>query len=107
MAFTYQLIWIVENGAIYKISKFECHHFQIQGSGEYVEGLYIRYRDLSGGAQQFNMATVLNTDVNSYTLANLRKYTKYQVFLVPFFKTIDGQPSNSMEVQTLEDGRFL
>ncbi|KAG8254706.1 Roundabout 1 [Homalodisca vitripennis] len=77
--------------------------WEIQGSGEYIEGLYIRYRDLSGGSQQFNMATVLNLDTTSYTLANLRKYTKYQVFLVPFFKTIDGQPSNSMEVQTCED----
>lgn len=90
-----------------ELSKQVFHYFQIQGSGEYVEGLYIRYRDLSGGAQQFNMATVLNTDVTSYTLANLRKYTKYQVFLVPFFKTIDGQPSNSMEVQTLEDGKLV
>lgn len=69
-----------------------------------MEGVYIRYRDISGGSQQFNMATVLNTDITSYTLANLREYTKYQVFLVPFFKTVDGQPSNSMEVQTLEDG---
>ncbi|XP_054285498.1 roundabout homolog 2-like [Macrosteles quadrilineatus] len=77
--------------------------WEIQGGGEYVEGVYIRYRDISGGSQQFNMATVLNTDITTYTLANLRKYTKYQVFLVPFFKTVDGQPSNSMEVQTLED----
>lgn len=45
-----------------------------------------------------------NGEPKSYTLANLRKYTKYDFFLVPFFKTVEGQPSNSMVVQTHEDG---
>jgi len=47
-----------------------------------------------------------NGEPKSYTLANLRKYNKYDFFLVPFFKTVEGQPSNSMVVQTNEDGEW-
>lgn len=47
-----------------------------------------------------------NGEPKSYTLANLRKYNKYDFFLVPFFKTVEGQPSNSMVVQTNEDGKW-
>jgi roundabout axon guidance receptor 2 len=46
-----------------------------------------------------------NGEPKSYTLANLRKYNKYDFFLVPFFKTVEGQPSNSMVVQTSDDGK--
>ena len=79
--------------------------FQILVGETYVEGFYIRFRDVSGGSQQYNMVTVLNAGSTSYTVANLRKFTKYEFFLVPFFKSIEGQPSNSKNVQTAEDGK--
>jgi roundabout axon guidance receptor 2 len=79
--------------------------FQILVGETYVEGFYIRFRDVSGGSQQYNMVTVLNAGSTSYTVANLRKFTKYEFFLVPFFKSIEGQPSNSKYVQTAEDGK--
>lgn len=53
------------------------------------------------------MVTVLNAGATSYIVNNLKKYTKYEFFLVPFYKTVEGQPSNSQSVQTLEDGEFL
>lgn len=46
-----------------------------------------------------------NGEPKSYILSNLRKFTKYDFFLVPFFKSVEGQPSNSMVVQTHEDGK--
>lgn len=81
--------------------------FQILSGEEFVEGVYVRFRDLSGGSQKYNMVTVLNAGATSYTVANLRKFTKYEFFLVPFFKSIEGQPSNSKVIQTLEDGLYL
>lgn len=78
---------------------------QIVTAEDYVEGIYVRFRDVSGGANQYNMATVLNAGALHYTVTNLQKFTKYDFFLVPFFKMIQGQPSNSKTVQTLEDGR--
>lgn len=83
------------------------HFFQIVGAEEYVEGVYVRFRDISSGGNKYNIATVLNAGATSYTVTNLRKYTKYHFFLVPFFKTVEGQPSNSKVVQTLEDGKCL
>jgi roundabout axon guidance receptor 2 len=33
-------------------------------------------------------------------VTNLRKFTKYEFFLMPFYRSIEGQPSNSMQVST-------
>jgi roundabout axon guidance receptor 2 len=83
----------------------ESYVFQILVCEAYVEGFYIRFRALSAGSQQYNMVTVLNAGSTGYTVANLQKFTNYEFFLVPFFKSIDGRPSNSKIVQTAEDGK--
>ncbi|KFM81093.1 Down syndrome cell adhesion molecule-like protein 1, partial [Stegodyphus mimosarum] len=77
--------------------------WKIQGAEEHVEGFYIRFRDLSSGSQTYSMVTVLNGGASSYVLTDLRKYTKYEFFLVPFYKSVEGPPSNSQSAQTLED----
>ncbi|CAN7939524.1 unnamed protein product, partial [Ixodes hexagonus] len=77
--------------------------WRIQGDRNYVGGFYIRFRDVSGGSQKYNMVTVLNGGASSYVLNDLRPYTKYEFFLVPFYKSVEGPPSNSRSVQTLED----
>ncbi|CAN7940842.1 unnamed protein product, partial [Ixodes hexagonus] len=78
-------------------------NWRIQGDKDYVEGFYIRFRDVSGGSLKYNMVTVLNGGASSYVLNDLRPYTKYELFLVPFYKSVEGPPSNSRSVQTLED----
>lgn len=51
------------------------------------------------------MTTVLNGgSASSCTLTGLMKYTKYEIFLIPFYKTVEGKPSNMIEIQTMEDG---
>ncbi|XP_055931028.1 protein sax-3-like isoform X2 [Argiope bruennichi] len=77
--------------------------WKIQGAEEHVEGFYIRFRDLNSGSQKYNMVTVLNGGASSYVLTDLRKFTKYEFFLVPFYKSVEGPPSNSQSAQTLED----
>ncbi|KAH7945901.1 hypothetical protein HPB49_016958 [Dermacentor silvarum] len=59
-------------------------NWKIQGMRDYVEGFYIRFRDMSGGSQKYNMVTVLNGGALSYVLKDLKKFTKYEFFLVPF-----------------------
>ncbi|XP_076330516.1 roundabout homolog 1-like isoform X6 [Tachypleus tridentatus] len=84
--------------------KLVWEHFpQIQGNLGYIEGFYIRFRDSSGRSQKYNMVTVLNGAATSYVLTGLRKFTKYEFFLVPFYKSVEGPPSNSRNAQTLED----
>lgn len=67
-----------------------------------MEGLYIRYRETSV-KPEYQMVTVFNAGATSYVLTNLKKYTKYEFFLVPFYKTIEGRPSNVKLATTLED----
>lgn len=77
---------------------------------QYVEGLYVYYislDDVPDSPKDYGMLTVLHTGGSSgFTVNNLEKWATYQFFLVPFFKTVEGQPSNSRSVRTLEDGEF-
>lgn len=73
----------------------------------FVEGLYIYYVNQEGSAEvpkSYNMLSVLYTGgTTTFTINTLEKWTKYQFFLVPFYKAIEGQPSNSRTVKTMED----
>jgi hypothetical protein len=52
------------------------------------------------------MLTVLHAGgASGFQVAGLAKYTRYEFFLVPFYKTVDGRPSNSRMARTLEDGK--
>lgn len=86
-------------------------------NGRYVEGFYIYARQLDQlqDAQEtdvtavpYRMLTVLNGGgATTCTFAGLLKYTMYEFFLVPFYKTVDGKPSNTKQERTLEDGELL
>ena len=65
----------------------------------YVEGFFIRFRDMSGGSQKFNMKTVMNSEdsassattgsnagTDSHIITGLRKYTEYEGVFCFFFK---------------------
>ena len=41
-----------------------------------------------------------------HDVGNLKKFTKYEFFIAPFYRSVEGQPSNSKIVQTLEDGEL-
>lgn len=75
---------------------------------QYMEGLYIYYVSLDTPPdlpRSYSMLTVLHTGGSSgFTVNGLNKWSRYEFFLVPFFKTVEGQPSNSKIVRTLEDG---
>lgn len=62
---------------------------------------------MSGGSQKYNIITVMNPAAQSHIVANLKKYTKYEFFIAPFYKTVEGQPSNSKVAQTFEDGKLM
>lgn len=54
------------------------------------------------------MLTVLNGGgASTCTVTSLLKYTLYEFFIVPFYKTVEGKPSNSRISRTLEDGKFI
>jgi hypothetical protein len=40
------------------------------------------------------------------TLTQLERNTVYDFFLIPFYKSIEGKPSNLIQTATLEDGKL-
>lgn len=40
------------------------------------------------------------------TITQLEKNTFYDFFLIPFYKSIEGKPSNLKQATTLEDGKL-
>nr|XP_036224307.1 Down syndrome cell adhesion molecule-like protein Dscam2 [Bactrocera oleae] len=52
----------------------------------------------------YRMLTILNGGgASSCTLTGLLQYTLYEFFIVPFYKSVEGKPSNSRIARTLED----
>ncbi|KAG1651101.1 Roundabout 2 [Nymphon striatum] len=78
-------------------------YWEMRADDDHVEGFYIRFRDMSGGYQHYDIVNVMGGATKSFVMKNLHKYTKYEFFIVPFYKNIEGQPSNSRVVQTEED----
>lgn len=75
---------------------------------DFVEGVYIYSRGLDVKSKTTNTLTVLHAgDTSGFIVTGLLPYTRYQFFLIPFYKHIDGRPSNSRTVRTLEDGTLL
>ena len=83
---------------------------QIVNAGEYIEGFYIYFRQVGqykDEGQSYQMLTVLNAGASSFQIVGLEKYATYQIFLLPFYKTVNGRPSNYLNVTTLQDGEFF
>ncbi|XP_042890974.1 roundabout homolog 1-like [Penaeus japonicus] len=67
---------------------------------EAVEGVLVYAVSDSGAVQ---VATVFGTSSTSHLMHGLQPNTQYTVFLVPFWHSVEGTPSNSHSLQTLQD----
>ncbi|XP_017859874.1 PREDICTED: protein sax-3 [Drosophila arizonae] len=58
----------------------------------------------SAYSTKYRMLTILNGGgASSCTMTGLVQYTLYEFFMVPFYKSVEGKPSNSRLARTLED----
>lgn len=74
-------------------------------NAQYVEGFYIYSRKIDRN-DQYKMLTVLHGGgASSCMIEGLDAYADYEFFLVPFYKTVKGRPSNSKIARTLEDSK--
>lgn len=48
----------------------------------------------------------MSPTTQTHIVGNLKKHTKYEFFIAPFYRSVEGQPSNSKIVQTFEDGKW-
>ncbi|XP_064082156.1 roundabout homolog 3-like [Macrobrachium nipponense] len=67
---------------------------------EFVEGVLV-YAVSSEGKPQ--MTTVLGSSSSSHLLRDLQPNTQYTFFIVPFWQSVEGTPSNSYSLITPED----
>ncbi|RCN48395.1 fibronectin type III domain protein [Ancylostoma caninum] len=66
-----------------------------------VEGYYIKWR----GPPRSNINQWVNVSgahVESYVVNGLMPFTNYEFFVIPYYKSIQGAPSNSMDALTAE-----
>lgn len=75
-------------------------------NGQYVEGFYI-YSIKAHSNGIYKMLTALHGagGASACTITQLERNTPYNFFLIPFFKSIEGKPSNLIQTATLEDGK--
>lgn len=75
-------------------------------NAQYVEGFYIYSRKIDG-SDTYKMLTVLHGGgASTCMIEGLDEYADYEFFLVPFYKTVKGRPSNSKIAKTLEDSKY-
>ena len=82
----------------------------VDGSFDPSSSSHTSFMSVSGSTpisseQQYHMLTVLGaqTPMNTYLVQQLREYTLYEFFLVPFFRSVDGAPSNCRHARTFAD----
>lgn len=76
----------------------------------YLEGYYIYFRPQSNVNplnNEYKVISVLHSgDTSAFEINDLMKYTEYEFFLLPFYRDIEGKPSNLRITKTLEDGKI-
>ncbi|KAF7490967.1 Protein sax-3 [Sarcoptes scabiei] len=79
--------------------------WNVIGNPDLIEGYYIRYQNLKNDPDQikFNMVTVFGGSAMSYVVNDLQKFSTYQFFIMPFYRNIEGRPSNIVSERTYED----
>ena len=85
-----------ESGSSFRLS------WRISQPHKYIEGYLIYYRE-KRPRDTFTSIKVHHARATSYTINRLKASTTYEVFIVPFFKSVLGMPSVSVTVNTLDD----
>lgn len=75
-------------------------------NGQFVEGFYIYSREVNTNGIYKTLTVLHGGGASACTITGLEKHREYEFFLVPFYKKIDGRPSNSRRCRTLEDGKL-
>lgn len=82
-------------------------HWDIVDGESYIEGLHVFHFDSSTPFQPSSLGrpsyTVKDPGSMTYTVAQLRPDTNYTFFLIPFYGSVEGRPSNSRWVRTNPD----
>lgn len=83
-------------------------HWDIADGESYIEGLHLFHYETASPVMPEKATHVIKEPGSmSFVLADLRPDTNYTVFLIPFYGSVEGRPSNSRTVRTHPDGKLL
>ena len=69
---------------------------------KYIEGYFVSYKE-ARTRKNFVSVKVHHARATSYSITRLNVNTIYEVFIVPFYKSVMGMPSSSQKASTHED----
>ncbi|KAL7041295.1 hypothetical protein ACKWTF_000713 [Chironomus riparius] len=72
-------------------------------NGQYVEGFYIYSIKVNSNGVYRMLTAIHGGGASACTITQLERNTVYDFFLIPFYKSIEGKPSNLIQTATLED----
>uniref|UniRef100_A0A915AF13 Roundabout n=1 Tax=Parascaris univalens TaxID=6257 RepID=A0A915AF13_PARUN len=70
-----------------------------------VQGYYIKWRAVPGAVTSGSDSSWVNVskaNIDSYVIGGLRPFTNYEFFVIPYHKSVQGMPSNSLDGTTDE-----
>uniref|UniRef100_A0A183U2B7 Roundabout-like protein 2 n=1 Tax=Toxocara canis TaxID=6265 RepID=A0A183U2B7_TOXCA len=74
-----------------------------------VHGYYIKWRAVPGAVGSSSESSWLNVsraNVDSYVVGGLKPFTSYEFFVIPYHRSVQGMPSNSLDGATDEARQF-
>ena len=76
--------------------------WQITQPHKYIEGYFVSYKE-ARARKNFISVKVHHARATSYSITRLHVNTIYEVFVVPYYKSVMGMPSRSRKASTHED----
>ena len=76
--------------------------WQVIQPHKYIDGYFVSYKE-ARARKSFVSVKVHHARATSYSITRLNVNTVYEVFVVPFYKTVMGMPSGSRRASTHED----
>uniref|UniRef100_A0A915HN40 Roundabout n=1 Tax=Romanomermis culicivorax TaxID=13658 RepID=A0A915HN40_ROMCU len=67
-----------------------------------MQGYYVRWQGQHQEDGSYNWMNVTTKDVRSVIIGSLRPFTNYKFFVRPYYKTVEGLPSNILDATTDE-----
>ena len=75
--------------------------WKLYKSNYLIQGFYIKYKPV--GSKEYLIEDLATNKLNNYVIKNLKKFTTYEILIVPYSGDFKGSESNIIQTKTLED----
>jgi len=80
--------------------------WNVRRQRRYIDGYHVRWRPAAADAEDgFVDVAIEGADVTEFEVGGLRPYTTYEVNVRPWYRSVVGLESKTLQVRTREDGK--